>query len=137
MIDPALERRWQVLNEQRPFGRVHPATLRAAWWAFRAVRRARRDLARDGVTVIVDAPPQVPWGGRTGVMGVLNRTSPTCLERCVVHQRWLGAHGIETEIVIGVLREGSGEVKAHAWIEELTDPAEYAEFRVIHRMPSG
>lgn len=135
VLDPSLERHWTQLNRQPGFRRTHPATLRAAWWAWRSLRQARRDLAQDAFAARVPAPPPVPWGARTGVLGVLARTSPTCLERCVVHQRWLAAHDLPTTVLIGVRRE-SGAVKAHAWIDELAHPDEFDGYRVIHRLPA-
>lgn len=137
-VDPDLYRRWQLLEQQPPSRRFDIDTLRAAWWAWTALRRARRDLAATGVTTVVRDPPVVSWGGRTGVYGVLARTSPTCLERCFVAQKWLAAHGIDTTITIGVRHDDQGKVAAHAWIEEEAHPDEYDGFRVIHRIgPPG
>lgn len=136
MLDPQLLARWDELSRQPRLPRLHPATLRGAWWAWRAFRRARRDLSTDGLTAVVPAPPPLPWGARTGVYGVLQRLSPTCLERCVVTQRWLAAHGIVTQILIGVRNDEAGKVAAHAWIDETTEPDEYEGFTVIHRIPA-
>lgn len=144
MVEPDPEdespllRRWRELESRPSLRRLDPRTLRAAWWAWNAVRNARRDLAHDGVTAAVADPPQVPWGSRTGVYGVLNRTAPTCLERCVVSQKWLSAHGLDTTVVIGVRRTDDGDVRAHAWIDEASHPDEFDGFRVIHRIgPPG
>ncbi len=133
MTEPALQRQWDRLNTQARLPRWHPATMKAAWWAFRSLRTAKNRLARDGVGHRATPPPPLPWGARTGVEGVLKRTDPTCLERSVVWQAWLGAHGIARDVVVGVLSQDG--VKAHAWIDGLTDPAEFAGYRVIHRIP--
>lgn len=97
--------------------RLDLPTLRAAWWAFRALRRTRRALAREAVTdVSVGEPPRLPKRASRGVRAVLRRQSPTCLERSLVLQAWEAAHGLERAVVIGV--RGSGDaLEAHAWLE--------------------
>jgi hypothetical protein len=82
-----------------------PATLRAAWWALRAVTAARSELrTRPFESVVVAAPPS------------LRRREPTCLERSLVLQRWLAAHGDPRDVIIGVLAPAAG-FGAHAWLE--------------------
>lgn len=130
-----LEAKWRVLRAQPHLPRFAPTTLRAAWWALRAVRRARRDLSRSGLAARVSPPPTLPWGSRLGVDGVLRRLEPTCLERCLVQQAWLRAHGVEHDVVIGVASGAQHEVTAHAWLEHITAPHEYAGYRPIHRLP--
>ncbi len=130
-----LEQRWAALNAEPELRRLSPLTLRAAWWAFRAVRRARRDLRSNGLKATVGPPPSLPWGSRGGVNGVLRRTSPTCLERCLVLQSWLSSHGISREVVIGVANnEHDQGLRAHAWVDGMTHPAEFDGFQVIHRI---
>lgn len=113
--------------------RSSPRTLRAAAWAALALRRTRRALARDGVRARVTPPPTLPDGARRGVEAVLRRTSPTCLERSLVLQTWLAAHGVPCEVVIGVRRGASGDVAAHAWLDVEADDATARTFREIHR----
>jgi Transglutaminase-like superfamily len=76
------------------------------------------------------------------VQAVLSRTAPTCLERALVAQRWLAAHGDPREVIIGVITDGksdialaSGGFAAHAWLEgeqqDIHEP--YLE---MHRIPA-
>ncbi|WP_082522703.1 lasso peptide biosynthesis B2 protein [Geodermatophilus sp. Leaf369] len=132
--DPA---RWGAYRREPLTGRLAPATLRAAWWARTAVRRARRALAADGVDAVVAPPPALPAGARRGVEAVLRRTAPTCLERSLVLQAWLAAHGVPCEVVVGVAGStgGDGGVRAHAWLDvEAHDPVARG-YREIHRLP--
>ena len=100
--------------------RFHPSTLRAAWWSWWALRRARRDLGRYGLDARVPAPPALPAGATRGVLAVLRRQPSTCLERALVLQRWLAAHGDNHEVIIGVAKPSSG-FTAHAWLDHETD----------------
>ena len=132
MGESALDQQWNELSREPAFGRLSPSTLRAAWWAFRALRGARRDLRRDGLTARVKPPPALAWGSRTGVNGVLRRVDQTCLERCVVQQVWLNAHGIRRPVRVGVRSDRGEGVRAHAWIDGMTDPAEVEGYTIIH-----
>lgn len=124
-----------ALNSERRLPRFDPRTVRAAWWAWRSVRAARSDLATDGLRARVAPPPAtLPWGARTGVNGVLNRLSPTCLEGALVLQRWLSAHGIARHVVVGVARDAGGAVTAHAWIDGIAAPDDHANYTEIHRI---
>ncbi|GGC05535.1 lasso peptide biosynthesis B2 protein [Cellulomonas carbonis] len=114
-------------------GRWSPRTWLAAGWAALALRRTRRALAADGVRAHVPRPPRLPDGARRGVEAVLRRTSPTCLERSLVLRTWLAAHGVPCEVVIGVRRDASGDVTAHAWLDVESDDATARTFREIHR----
>ena len=113
--------------------RWHPSCWRGAWWAWRAVRRARRDLAAQGLSARALAPPAVPAGARRGVDAVLRRVSPTCLERCLVLQRWLLAHGVVSDVVIGVAKK-DGAVVAHAWLAFEEDDPHVQQFQEIQRV---
>lgn len=114
-------------------GRYSLASARAALWAWAGVRRAARALARDGVEATVAPPPSLPAGARRGVEAVLRRTSPTCLERSLVLQAWLAAHGVPCEIVIGVLKDGS-QVKAHAWLDIEAGDRVARSYNELHRL---
>jgi Transglutaminase-like superfamily len=118
----------------RPAGRFAPSTLRAAGWTALSLRRARQVLRSDGVSGRIPFPPPLPVGATRGVLAVLRRTDPTCLERATVLQTWLAAHDQSVDIVVGVAADHSG-VKAHAWIEPGTPDAESAQYREIHRIP--
>lgn len=110
-------------------------TLRAAWWARRALRRARRGLRRDRVTEVdVGAPPSLPPSASRGVRAVLRRSHPTCLERALVLQAWNMAHGQSRDVVIGV--QGSGEqLSAHAWLDGEPD-GELGSYEELLRVPA-
>ena len=99
------------------------ATLRAAWWADKALRTARRALARGEVRDIqVPVPPRLPVSAVRGVDAVLRRRTPTCLEVALIRQRWLAAHGEPRAIAIGVTAP-SGGFAAHAWLVGEDEPA--------------
>jgi hypothetical protein len=121
--------------DQRPLApRYAPVTLRAAWWAARSLRRARRELQDNGVRAHIPPPPKLPWGAGRGVNAVLRRTAPTCLERSLVMQAWLAAQGEPHDVVVGVTRTAEG-LDAHAWVDlprELPDREKYEE---IARLP--
>jgi Transglutaminase-like superfamily len=96
---------------------LHPHALRGAVWALRSVRSVRRQLAgRPLGEVRVADPPALPAarGGR-GVAAVLRRLQPSCLERALVLQRWLAAHGERREVVVGV--SSPADFHAHAWLD--------------------
>jgi len=98
------------------------ATIRAAWWARRALVVARRALARGEVRdIAVPAPPRLPASAVRGVEAFLRRRQSTCLERALVRQRWLIAHGEPRSIAIGVTAPSQG-FAAHAWLVGEDDP---------------
>ncbi len=111
------------------------AALRAAAWTVRALRRVRRDLARDGLQgARVSPPPELPAAARRGVLAVVNRRPSTCLERALVLQRWEAAHGAGADVVIGV-RAPTDDFVAHAWLETMPDGAA-GDFRELMRLPA-
>jgi hypothetical protein len=114
--------------------RFAPVTLRAAWWTFRAVRRARRELRAHGVRACVPPPPTLPWGAGRGVNAVLRRQDPTCLERSLVLQAWLAAHGERRDVVVGVSRTDSG-FGAHAWVDLPRSQSDAAIYGELMRLP--
>lgn len=93
------------------------ATLRAAWWAQRALLDARRQLPRRQLHhVALAPPPQLPAHAGRGVEALLRRRAHSCLEGALVRQRWLAAAGDRRDVVIGVVAPGAG-FGAHAWLE--------------------
>jgi Transglutaminase-like superfamily len=101
--------------------RIDIPTLRAALWAHRSLRQARRGLRRDGLAgVLLSSPPRLPAVASRGVLAVLRRRPSTCLERALVLQRWHAAQGHPHEIVIGVSGTGD-QFKAHAWLDGVPD----------------
>jgi hypothetical protein len=107
-------------------------TLRAAWWTDRALRRARAGLRDGGLrSVPLPAPPRLPAGAERGVRAVLRRREPSCLERSLVLQRWLAAHGDPRDVVIGTT--GAADFEAHAWLDG--EEAGTARFTELTRLP--
>jgi hypothetical protein len=114
---------------------VDAATLRAALWAWRSLRRAERDLRRDGLDgARVPPPPRLPASARRGVLAVLRRRPSTCLERALVLQRWEAAHGAGSDVVIGVPGH-SEDFVAHAWLESMPD-GQAAQYHELLRIPA-
>ena len=125
-----------ALSRARQLARLlAPSNLRAAAWAFVALRRAHRDLAADGLDgARVAPPPRLPASARAGVLAVVGRRPSTCLERALVLQRWEADHGAEGDVIIGVRGPGDG-FRAHAWLETMPDgPA--GAFEEILRLPA-
>jgi hypothetical protein len=115
--------------------RLDLPTLRAAAWAVRALRRARRDLARHGLEgARVSPPPSLPAHARRGVLAVIRRRPNTCLERALVLQRWEAAHGAGADVVIGVPGRCEDFV-AHAWLESMPD-AQVGGYHELLRIPA-
>lgn len=104
--------------------------LRAAWWAHRALRSTRRSLADGRVERVDITPPALPRTAVRGVEAVLRRSGPTCLEAALVRQRWLAAHGVRLDVVIGVTAPRDG-FEAHAWLDE---PGSYATADPWHEL---
>ncbi len=110
------------------------ATVRAAWWAHRALLAARRQLPRRPLDEVTLAPPpRLRADAVRGVRALLARRAHSCLEGALVQQRWLAAYGEPRDVVIGVLAPGEA-FGAHAWIDG--DPAaaaeQYLELRRVH-----
>jgi hypothetical protein len=114
--------------------RVDLPTLRAAFWAQRALRSARRTLRRDGIAKasLSDPPRLRPDAGR-GVRAVLRRKPSTCLERALVLQRWQASQGVERDVIIGV-RGSADNFAAHAWVEG--EPDMDGAFEELLRLPA-
>ena len=107
------------------------ATLRAALWAQRALRVARRELQRNPLDhVALPAPPRLPSDAGRGVRALLRRREHSCLEGALVLQRWLAAHGDRRDVVIGVTAPG-GEFAAHAWLEGEPQTETFRELRRV------
>ena len=109
-----------------------PATLRAAGWALRALRRLRRELPDRGLEVRVTAPP----AGDASVRGVelaLRAGRATCLERSLVVQRWLLARAMPRDVLVGVAG-GSDALDAHAWIDRYDGAAQGHGYEVLTRV---
>jgi hypothetical protein len=100
-----------------------------------AARRARQQL-RSGVACPVLPPcPELPASAGLGVLGVVTRLKPTCLERSFVLQAWMAAHGDARDIVIGVPDTEFGREPAHAWVDG-TDAESAGRYLELHRIPA-
>jgi hypothetical protein len=117
-------------------GRLHPANLRAAWWALGASRRTRRLLEHDGLEAALapPPPPELPAAAERGVRAVLRRRGDSCVVRSIVLQSWLAAHGDPHDLIVGVTGPGD-DFAAHAWLEG--EPAHGdTEFTELLRRPA-
>ena len=112
--------------------RVTVARTRAAAWAAGALRETRAQLrARPLEDVVVPQPPPLSPHGALGVRAALRLRRASCLERSLVLQRWLAAHGERRDVVIGV--SAPGEFRAHAWLDGEPAPDDQG-FRELSRM---
>lgn len=93
-----------------------PSCALGCAWALVAVAVSRQRLRRDGLQARAPGSRWLPGNGGAGVLAVLERLEPTCLERSLVLQRWFTDHGHDLDLVIGVRRAAAG-VQAHAWLE--------------------
>jgi hypothetical protein len=97
--------------------RLARSWLPGVWWACRSLRTVRRELRTGRYDRVALAPP--PGLGpeaERGVHAVLRRLEPSCLERALVLQSWLGARGEPRDVVIGVTSPDD-TFRAHAWLE--------------------
>ena len=114
--------------------RLDRATVRAAWWAARALRALRRDLPSEGLGVAVAPPPPLPKHAIVGVTGLTVFARATCLERSLLLQRWLAEHGGDPTLLVGVANSAGEGFRAHAWLPGF-DP-EPEEFSVLATVPA-
>lgn len=93
------------------------AIVRAACWTLLALSRTRAQLRAGRLRDFALAPPPpLPSEAERGVHAVLRRRPHSCLERSLVLQSWLAAHGQRRDVVIGVRAPSSG-FRAHAWLD--------------------
>ncbi|MBV9801889.1 MAG: lasso peptide biosynthesis B2 protein [Solirubrobacterales bacterium] len=96
--------------------------LRAAWWTARGLRSLRSQLREQGLDARVTPPPQLPDSALPAVSATARCLGATCLERSLLLQEWLLAHGRRHTLIIGVPSPGEPSFIAHAWLEG-HDPA--------------
>lgn len=86
-------------------------------WAVRQLRAVHKRLPVVGTVTRVPRParpgPRGWWGIRLAILA----THPTCLERALLLQSWMGTYRAAPDVVIGV-RNGTNGVQAHAWVED-------------------
>jgi hypothetical protein len=100
-------------------------SVRSFRWSVRQLRDVRRRLQTEGTRTRIQVPDHLGPRGRWGVRAALLVTRPTCLERSLLVQAWLGVHTTAPDVVIGV-RKRSGKIEAHAWLDgrdPLFDPS--------------
>ncbi len=107
---------------------------RALLWTQRVFGEVRRELRAHGTNASVPAPPAglSLWSGHQ-VSRYLRWRRATCLERSLILQRWLAAHGKLVPVVIGV---GTTDdvFAAHAWLPGFDPETEYVGYREISRI---
>jgi hypothetical protein len=79
------------------------------------------------------APPTLPATAVRGVEAVLRRSRPTCLQAALVRQRWLRAHGVLRDLVIGVTAPSEG-FRSHAWLEDPAEPTPREQWHELTRL---
>jgi hypothetical protein len=116
--------------------RYSVVNLRAAWWAWRAARRADRSLRDGGLdgALAVRPPPRLPAAAERGVRAALRRTEDTCLVESIVLQRWYAAHGEPRDLIVGV-SDPTDEFRAHAWLDG-EEPHADGPFHELLRRPA-
>ena len=117
-----------MIAELRRAATLDVASLHGAWWAWRAVRHDLRQRPLDDVRA--PAPRALPASAGRGVLAVLRRLEPPCLERSLVLQRWLAAQGDARPVVIGV-RSPAAAFSAHAWLEGESAPDYHEITRIL------
>lgn len=101
-----------------------PRRLAAAWWTLRALRSTRTALPGTrpdrvrlpGLPPTLRARPDALLAQAGVVRRVLGLRGATCLESCIVRQRWLAAGARPVDLVVGVTGP-SAEFRAHAWLD--------------------
>ena len=66
---------------------------------------------------------------------VLSRRDPSCLERSLVLQRWLAAHGDPRDVVVGTEGGARTSFTAHAWLEGEPQPDGHNYVEMIRLAP--
>ena len=101
---PGLKSSSCALVQMIPRSRVDLPTLRAALWALRALRSARRDLARHGLDgAHVAPPPRAAGAAPAAACSPSCAARPSTLPRARARAPALGgAHGAAADVVIGV-----------------------------------
>lgn len=111
------------------------ASLRAATWALRGIRDARRGIRAAGLAANpVNPPPVLPFPAGRAVTAILRWQRATCLVRALVWQRWLASQGEARDLLIGVPPPRPG-FRAHAWLEA-ERPGEGAGLVELLRWPA-
>jgi hypothetical protein len=90
--------------------------VRSFKWAVVQCRGIRRRIRIEGAAARVPPPTDAGPRGWLGVRAGIVLLRPTCLERALVIQAWVGGYAEPPDVVIGVRRR-AGVVEAHAWVD--------------------
>lgn len=125
----------RLRRRTRPWRRgPRRATARAVGWALEEVSQLQSHTHAGRLVGLVEPPlGRFPPFAGTDVRDALERSTATCLQRCLVLQAWLIAHDQPCDVVIGV--RTAGGFGAHAWIPGIHDAAEHDGFREMARVP--
>jgi hypothetical protein len=77
----------------------------------------RRRLPIEGTATRIPLAAGMGPRGWWGIRVAFLATQPTCLERALLLQAWMGGYAEPPDVVIGI-RNGSDGVQAHAWVDE-------------------
>ena len=91
--------------------------LRSLRWAFRQLRDVHERLPIEGAATRIPLAAGMGPRGWLGIQLAFVATQPTCLERALLLQAWMGGYTDPPDVVIGI-RNGSEGVEAHAWVED-------------------
>lgn len=91
--------------------------FRSLRWAVRELRDVHRRLPIEGAATRIPLAAGMGPRGWLGIQLAFVVTQPTCLERALLLQAWMGGYTDPPDVVIGI-RNGSKGVEAHAWVED-------------------
>ena len=106
--------------------------IRSFRWAVGQLRDVRERLPIEGTATRIPLAARMGPRGWWGIRVAFIATQPTCLERALLLQAWMGGYAEPPDVVIGV-RNGSGGVEAHAWVED-RDPWFDSSFTELTRL---
>lgn len=101
-------------------------------WSVRQLRGVRRRLNTEGTSTRIRVPQGIGPRGSWGIRAAILVTRPTCLERSLLLQAWLGVRARAPDVVIGV-RKRSGKIEAHAWVDG-RDPRVDPSYKELTRL---
>lgn len=107
--------------------------MRSFMWAFGRLRAVRAELRHEGADVRVPLAVGLGPRGWAGVRTAIAVARPTCLERALLIQSWIGGYMDPPDVVIGV-RNRDGAVEAHAWVDG-RDPWFDQSYEELARLP--
>lgn len=121
---------WVARRLASAVARPDPSQVLTLMWVANGLLKTRAQLMT-GQPPGVELPPPRGCGSSSlrlrrtsSVRRLLRSMRASCLEECVVTQRWLAAAGEQRTLVVGVRQPGADFV-AHAWLEGDRVPAEF------------